>query len=169
MTGHLLSLLCLLCLLCGNTQAKYCLHHETAAEDRAQARHELETLQAFRATGGEVRIMKLLIHSGKVEQEKLHASRALPTEDVQRIIDILQQVRPNPNYIRRTGGHKRIGKWTMYSSPELVLSFNGEWREFNIHAITSTGEMSDRWLLEDKLLEELRAIVERNAPKCPKI
>lgn len=169
MTGHLLSLSCLLCLLCGNTQAKSYLHHETAAEDRAQARRELEALQAFRATGGEVRIMKLLIHSGKVEQETLHASRALPAEEVQRVVDILQQVRPNPNYVRRTGGHKRVGKRTMYSSPELVLSFNGEWREFNLHAITSTGEMSDRWLLEDKLLEELRAIVERNAPKPPKI
>lgn len=152
----------------GETQAKFHYHRETAPEDRQHARLELESMQAAAPVAGEVRIMKMQIHTGKVVQETLHSARTLSVEDVQRVAFILQQVRPNPDYVRRTGGYKRVGKSTRYSAPVLFLSFNGEWRELNDCAITATGEEGKRWLLEKKLLEELRAIVERNAPKCPK-
>ena len=80
---------------------------------------------------------------------------------------ILMQVRPNPHFVRRTGGYKRVGKRTTYSEPRLFLLIRGEWREFSIYDITETEEMSSRWLLEEKLLEELLSLVERNAPKRP--
>lgn len=167
MPRFLLSILCILCYMNAETQAKARVHRETAIEDREQARLELEFLQKPSPSAGEVRIMKMLIRTGKVEQMTLHSSQTLPAEDTQRLAYILQQVRPNPDYVRRTGGCKRVGRWIRYSAPKLFLSFNGEWREFNIYAITATEEESIRWRLEAKLLEELRSIVERNAPKAP--
>ena len=150
------------------TQAKVHVHRETAHEDREQARLELDALQKSSPSAGEVRIMKMQMHTGKVEQKTLHASRDLSPEMVQRIARILQQVRPNPHYVRRTGGHKRVGRRTIYSAPELYLSIRGEWREFNIYDISATGEIWSRWLLEENLLTELLDIVERHAPKSPK-
>ena len=157
----------MLCLLSGVVHAK--AHRLTwrAEEDREQARTELAMLQAAAPTRAEVCIMKQLINTGKVEQETLHAARDLPVEDMQRVAAILQEVRPNPHYVRVSGGHKRVGKRTRYSSPRLFLTVNGERRKFDIYAITATDEERKRWLLEEKLLEELLSIVERNAPECP--
>ncbi len=167
MPRFLLSILCILCFMSAETQAKVRVHRETANEDREQARLELDALQKFFPSAGEVRIMKMQIRTGKVEQMTLHSSQTIPAEDTQRIAYILQQVRLNPDYVRRTGGYKRVGRWIRYSAPKLFLSFNGEWRELNVHAITSSGEMSKRWQLEENLLEELLSIVERHAPKQP--
>lgn len=167
MTRSHLSILCILSFLCGETQAKVRYHHETAQNDRDQARLELESMQQSAPSGGEVRMMKMLVHTGKVEQMTLHSSQTLSAEDTQRVAHILQQVRPNPDYVRRTGGHKRVGTETRYSAPKLFLSFNGEWREVKIYAITATQEDNKRWLLEEKLLKDLLSIVERNAPKRP--
>jgi hypothetical protein len=36
-----------------------------------------------------------------------------------------------------------------------------------LHRETATEEISNRWLLEAELLQELHAIVERNTPKRP--
>ena len=155
MPKFFLAAICLLCFMCVETQAKVRVHRETAIEDREQARLELDALQKFSPSAGEVRIMKM------------HSSQTIPAEDTQRIAYILQQVRYNPDYVRRTGGCKRVGRWIRYSAPKLFLSFNGEWREVNIYAITATKEDNKRWLLEENLLKELLSIVERNAPKQP--
>lgn len=167
MLKFFLATICLLCFMCGETQAKVCVHRETVIEDREQARLELDALQKSSPSAGETRIMKMQIRTGKVEQMTLHSSQHLSAEDTQRVAYILQQVRPNPDYVRRTGGCKRVGRWIRYSAPKLFLSFNGEWREFNINAITATKEDNKRWLLEENLLNELLSIVERNAPKQP--
>ena len=157
----------MLCLLSGVLQAKSHRLTWRAEEDREQARTELATLQAAAPTRAEVCIMKQLIHTGKVERETLHAARDLPVEDMQRVAAILQQVRPNPRYVRVSGGHKSVGTRIRYSSPRLFLTVNGERREFRIYSITATDEERKRWLLEAALLEELLSIVERNAPECP--
>lgn len=167
MPKFFLAAICLLCFMCVETQAKVRVHRETAIEDREQARLELDALQKFSPSAGEVRIMKMQIRTGKVEQMTLHSSQNIPAEDTQRIAYILQQVRYNPDYVRRTGGCKRVGRWIRYSAPKLFLSFNGEWREVNIYAITATKEDNKRWLLEENLLKELLSIVERNGPKQP--
>ena len=167
MPRFLLSILCLLCFMNAETQAKVRVHRETVHEDREQARLELDALQKSSPAAGEVRIMKMQIRTGQVEQMTLHSSQTLPAEDTQRVAYILQQLRLNPDYMRRTGGHKRVGRWIRYSAPKLFLSFNGEWKEINIYAITATKEDSKRWLLEENLLKELHSIVERNAPKQP--
>ena len=167
MPRFLLSILCILCFMSAETQAKVRVHRETAIEDREQARLELDALQKFFPSAGEVRIMKMQIRTGKVEQMTLHSSQTIPAEEMQRVAYILQQLRLNPDYVRRTGGYKRVGRWIRYSAPKLFLSFNGKWREVNIYAITATKEDSKRWLLGENLLKELLSIVERNAPKQP--
>lgn len=163
----LLSLLSAVIFLCSESQAKVHRHTHRAPQDREQARLEQETMQACRPTGGEVCIMKRLINTGKVELETRHASRTLSAEEVQRVADILQQVRPNPHYVRHTGGHKRVGRHTRYSAPLLFLTLNGEQKKVDIYAITATGEERKRWQLEARLLDELHAIINRNSPATP--
>ena len=153
--------------MCEESYAKAHWHYETAEKDREQARLELETMQKSSPAAGEVRIMKMVINSGKLEQQTVHTSRSLSEKDLNRVSFLLMQVRPNPHFVRRTGGYKRVGRRTTYSEPRCFLLIHGEWREFAIYNITETEEMSGRWLLEEKLLEELLSIVERNAPKRP--
>ena len=167
MTRFLLCILSVLCFMCGESYAKAYWHYETAEKDRELARLKLESMQNSSPAAGEVRIMKMVINSGKLEQQTVHASRTLSKKDLNRVSFLLMQVRPNPHFVRRTGGYKRVGRRTTYSEPRLFLLIRGEWREFSIYDITATEEMSSRWLLEEKLLEELLSLVERNAPKRP--
>ena len=162
LTGCLLSLLLV---LGGVAQAKSYRHVETAAADRAQVRAEVAAIQSATPTHGEVRVLKRLIHNGRVVEKSVHYSRALSAEDLQRVAEIVQQIRPNPEYVRRTGGHRRAGRRESYSPPRLFLSVGGECREVEVWSLESDGGESSRCLLAEKLITELRELLNRYVPE----
>ena len=148
----------------GAVQAKSYRHVESAAADRALIQAELAAVQAAEPTHGEVRVLKRVIHSGRVVEESVHFSRALSSEDLLRVAEIVQQIRSNPEYIRRTGGHRRVGRRISYSAPALFLTVGGVCREVEVWSLHATGGESARCLLEEKLITELRALVNGYVP-----
>ena len=107
MTRFLLCILSVLCFMCGESYAKAYWHYETAEKDREQARLKLESMQNSSPAAGEVRIMKMVINSGKLEQQTVHASRSFSEKDLNRVSFILMQVRPNPHFVCRGSIAKR--------------------------------------------------------------
>lgn len=157
----------MLCFLCCETQAKVYVHHETATEDCEQARLELEALQAACPSAVVGQMLKTTRGEGNHYETTVCKTYAMPEADIKRLYALLLQVRPNPRYVRKSGGHKT--SYRVRYSNKIILTIQGKEHELrcgNIQEDNTYGE--PKWLLDKAPLSELRSLIFKYTPKCPK-
>ena len=168
MTRFLLSMLCILSFMSCETQAivRYC--HETAEEDREQARLELEALQAECPSA----VVGQMLETTRVDdnhyETRVCMTIDMPESDIKRLYAILKQVRPNPRYVRSTGGCV-IPPYRVSYSNRFLLTIQGQERELIWQHIREDNRYGEpKWLLDKTLISEYRSLMFKYTPKRPK-
>ena len=154
--------------MCCETQAIVYLQHETAEKDRDQARLELEALQAECPSA----VVGLMLETTRVDdnhyETRVCMTKVMSESDIKRLYAILQQVRPNPHYVKETGGCVIIPYRVSYSN-KILLTIQGQERELIWQHIGEDNRYGEpKWILDKTLISELRSLMFKYTPKCPK-
>ncbi|MGN0835817.1 MAG: hypothetical protein ACI4OS_00085 [Akkermansia sp.] len=140
--------------------------HETAEADREQARLELEALQAECPSA----VVGVALKTTRVDADHAETSvwmtKVMPVADIQRLHALLQHVRPNPRYVKTPAV---IPSYRVWYSNKFLLTIQGQEHELPAGDIREDNTYGEpKWLLDEVRVRELRSLLFKYSPKCPK-